>query len=296
MRALLRKIWPVAWLLAGSLVPGCGDNIGGPGVDILLGLPRNLKAVSADETHVRIFWSESADAASTDFAGYVVSYGSVSDSLSKSTLEYLAGPLSPGARVFTVRSLKANGQVSNPATILWAPAFRFDARPLVLLERDPGDATRICGVHAGTESTDPFSLEVDATSQPDLDFFLDGLGGQPLLLRGATEFASNWKLTLFSTESDSGTSLDFPRSTFPADGTFTLTRVTIEDNTIFYAKIVGDSGQSLAVRIHVRFLAGDFPDRSVEITLSLQRSAGVPFALLVPSLPGVRGCSGGAQG
>jgi hypothetical protein len=287
---------PAAWLLAGSLMPGCGDNIGGPGVDILLGLPRDLKAVSVDDAHVRIFWSASVDTVNSAFAGYVVSYGSVSDSLPESTLEYLAGPFSPGVHVFTVRSLKANGQVSNPATILWAPAYRYDAQPLVLLERDPADPTRICGVHAGTESTDPFSLEVSAASQPDLDFFLDGLGGQPLLLRGASEFESDWKLTLFSTESDSATSLNFPRSTFPADGTFTLTRVTIEDNTIFYAKIVGDSGQSLVVRIHVRFLAGEFPDRSVEITFSLQRSAGVPFALLGPTLPVMRDRSGGAQG
>jgi hypothetical protein len=284
-KAILGGTLTIACFAAGLLLAGCGKNLAGPGVDILLGVPQNLKAVSVDSTHVRISWSASVDTAKPDFAGYSVSWGSVADTVSATTQSYLAGPLPAGVQLFTLRSRKTGGEVSDPVSMSWAPASRFDTSPLVLLERDPSTPDLICGIHAGSQTTNPAALSLVVTNQPLLDFFLEGLGGQPLVLRSASEFQTNWKLTLFSTQSDSSLTLDLPLSAYPPDATFTLTDLLIKDNTIYYAQIRGDTGETLALRFHVHILPGVFPNRSVEIRLSLQRLPGVPYAFLTLSNP-----------
>jgi len=269
-------------LLAG-LLWGCGDNQSGPGLDYTLEPPAAVRAFSADSTHVRVHWDRSVSATESNFGGYLLSWGTVTDTLSASVLRFTAGPLPPGLTQFTLRSRRTDGRVSAPISISWAPAARFDASPLVIYEIDDSTSGRPTGIDAGTQTTNPIAVVITPSAEGTLDFFLQGRAGQPLLLSSANQYLSAWNVTLFSTESIAAPTLDTALAAFPAGITFSLLNVPVADNTIYFARIEGAPGEVHYIRIHVRVPAGTFPSRAIEVRLSLQRAPGVPVAAARPS-------------
>ena len=259
-------------LAAAVVCAGCGNNLAGPATTPLLSPPGGLAAVSVDSAHVRVIWTAPSGASDTTFAGYVLAWGSVVDTLPKTSLQFTAGPLPRGATTFSIRSLLKNGQTSDAAAITWAPAWRFDAVPLVISEYNLALQTGFPGVDAGTGTSDPKAIGLlDAGADSALDFYLSGPAGSSLQLLSADAYNPAWHQTLFSTQTTVSPDLNAPLATFPQDNTFTLQNVTLADGVIYYAKIQGSTGEINYVRIHVHLLPGNYPNRQAEIRISLQK-------------------------
>lgn len=154
-----------AVILLAGLLAGCGDNQSGPGQDFTLEPPAAVRAFSVDSTHVRVHWDKSVSASESSFGGYLLSWGTVTDTLSAAVLRFTAGPLPPGLTQFTLRSRRNDGRVSAPVSISWAPAYRFDAIPLVIYEIDDSTSGRPNGIDAGTQLTNPSTFFISLSGK-----------------------------------------------------------------------------------------------------------------------------------
>ena len=113
-----------------------------------------------------------------------------------------------------------------------------------------------------------------------LDLFFNGdtaLTHQSLSMWSANLLVGSYNQTRFSTQTDGAASLDFPLSAFPAENTFVKDSISAMDNTIYYVKVVGDLGQFNYARIHLHITQA-YPNRIIQVRVSLQRVAGLPFA------------------
>jgi hypothetical protein len=259
---------------------GCGNNLAGPAGTPLLGPPGGLAALSVDSAHVSVIWTPPSDVTDTSFAGYVLAWGTVADTLPKTAVQFTAGPLSRGATAFSIRSRLKNGQTSDAAVITWAPAWRFDAVPIIVTEYNSAQQTGVPGVDAGTSTTNPATVGLlDANADSTLDFYLWGPANSPLQLLSASQYDPGWHQTLFSTATTPSQDLNASLASFPPDNTFTLQSVTLADNVIYYVKVQGNTGEINYARVHVHLLpGGTFPSRQVDIRISLQRVSRLPYA------------------
>jgi hypothetical protein len=267
-------------IAAACLCAGCGNNLAGPAGTPLFLPPGALTALSVDSAHVRLGWTAPGGSTDTTFAGYVVAWGTVSDTIGKTALQFTAGPLARGATTFSVRSLKKGGGVSDPATITWAPAWRFDAVPIVVTEYNGALQSGSPGLDAGSATTDPRAVGLlDANADSTLDFYLSGPAGSGLQFVSASVYNAGWHQTTFSTVTTSSADLNAQLQVFPADNTFTLLSVTLTDNVIYYVRTVGNAGEVNYVRVHVHLVPGGaVPNRQVDIRISLQRVSRLPYA------------------
>ena len=269
----------VLLLSAAVVCAGCGNNLAGPAMTPLFAPPGGLAALSVDSAHVRLDWTAPLLVTDTTFAGYVLAWGTVADTLQKTTLMFTGGPLPAGAATFSIRSLLKNGQTSDAASITWAPAWRFDAVPIVVTEYSSSQQTGFPGVDAGSRTSNPGAIGLlDVGADSALDFYLSGPAGSPLQLLSAVTFNPGWHQTFFSTQTTSSPDLNAPLALFPAEDTFTLQNVTLADQVIYYAKIQGNTGEIHYVRVHVHLIPGSFPVRQVDIRISLQKVPGLPYA------------------
>lgn len=266
-------------LAVSCISAGCGNNLAGPAGTPLLLPPGGLAALSVDSTHVRLSWTAPAGAADTTFAGYVLAWGSVVDTLGRTSVQFSAGPLSRGATTFTIRSLQKGGLASDPAAITWAPAWRFDAAPFIVTEYNAPSQTGTPGVDAGTGTTNPTTVGMlDANADSTLDFYLSGAANSPLQFLSAAIYNPGWHQTFFSTVTTASADLNAPLASFPADISFTLQSVTLSDNMIYYVKTQGNAGEVYYARVHVHLLPGSYPSRPVDIRISLQKVSRLPYA------------------
>ncbi len=265
----------------------CGDNITqAPGTSGV-GSPQNLKAFSRSATSVGLTWAAPADLTDSTFLGYQITWGNKRDTVPPSVLSYEVDSLPAGETLFNVASRVAGASPGTPASIRWAPAARFDSS-FELTEYYIADPARMAGLSVGGAQSDPQALAVsiDATT---MDFFLFGGSATPeedLELRSANLYLGSLNQTFFSTVTSSSPSLDYALGSFPALSTFTESSIPVQANTIYYARVVGDqiSGPMITVRIHVgAIISNGIRDRSVLITLSLQRVPGLLFAGAVES-------------
>ena len=267
-------------LTAGFIALRCGNNINNPSSSSL-GAPQNLQALSYNDTTVALRWSTPAIGADSSLRGYTIQYGAVTDTVPKGTLSFLAAPLGPAQTLFKVMARDQQGNLSDAASIQWAPAARFDSA-FVIFEYSLQSPDRVAGMHLGDVSTDPSPMALsDVNAETNMDVYLLGESGQPLELRSANLYLGSWNTTLFSTQSDASQTLNLYLSAFPSGGTFTQSSFAIDDNTIYYAVVERQLSQSVPkyfARIQIHMLGGSFPDRSIAVRISLQRTAGLSFA------------------
>jgi hypothetical protein len=212
------------------------------------------------------------------------------DSVPRTQTTKILRGLPPGRTTFAVLTVLTNGVVSDPATFQWAPASRFDSPPIIIYE-DPGTGgTRPRGMRVGSKTTGPYAVVLTTQNASQVvQLILDGSGAQPLRLQSPTYVLQNALLTLFSSTSHASTSLNYYLSSYPA--TYDRDDVPIIDNTIYYLRLRGDNGETNYARVHVHITPGAaFPNRSVEIRVSLQRVAELQLARLgsVPAGAGQR--------
>jgi hypothetical protein len=284
----MKKLSSLVVLLV-ALVPGCGENLPTSTPVTPFGPPSGLKAFSVNQSSVNIQWSGTTD---STVQGFIVQVGTRTDTLSRTTLTYAANGIPSGESTFLVYSVGTDGLRSDPATISWAPAARFDSA-YSLYETNTLISVRPEGFHLGGATTDPLPMIIDPLNpsvQQLMDFFIYGGSEQvqqPLALWSAHHYIGTFNHTLFSTQTDVSPTLDYPLAAFPAENTFTKDTISVADNTIYYAMFVGDPQQLNFARIHVRFRLGStFPDRILDIRISLQRVPGLQYAVLPPDNSG----------
>jgi hypothetical protein len=223
-------------------------------------------------------------AAESSFSGYIAQVGSLADTLSKTTLTFVADSLPPGVSAFAVYSLRNDGLRSDPATIRWAPATRFDS-VFNVFENTTPVSSRPEGFNVGTSTTDPSVMRInlnDPVVQQTMDLFFNGDSvetHQSLSIWSAHLRLATLSRTLFSTQTDAAPSLDLPLNAFPGEGTFVNDSITVVDNTIYYVKVIGDPLQVNYARLHIHIKSGTaVPNRVIEIRVSLQRVPGLQYA------------------
>lgn len=269
-------------LLLVAVFMGCGENEESTSPSPQ-GAPENLKALSLNGTTVGLQWTAPSGPADS-LGGYVVQVGNSRDTLGKLAVSFIADSLTAGEKTFIVYALRKSGTLSNGAVIKWAPASRFDS-PYVLTEYKTNVTSVNSAFDVGTATLDPAAMGVNATNATRMDLYLFGGNGgvaEALQLQSTNLLASVWNSTMFSTVSHPSAGLDYYLAAFPAASTFTLDRVPVIDNTIYYVRAIGDNGNSnyTYARVHVHVQSGTaFPSRSVELRVSLQRVTGLLYAL-----------------
>ncbi len=285
-----RSLTMPALLCAAVLLPSCGDNLSapGPGGTILQG---GLTALSVNTATVRFGWSAVQGLPDSVVRGYLATWTGGRDSLPPSARSLVIDSLSPGEVTFTIQALVSIANQAPQAVMRWAPAARFDT-PLLLTEYYVSQPDRPAGLDLGGTNADPATFAVDPGNPQVgqvLDLYLYGGEGEfsdPLVLRSAHLLVGSWNQTLFSTVTDSSSTLDFPLSRFPGADTFTLDAVPVTENTIVYARVQGNEGGIHVVRLLIGTVTGSGRTRSLGIRVSLQRVPGLPFAQCDPDTAG----------
>jgi len=220
----------------------------------------------------------------TILAGYIVRYADRQQNIPKTQTEFTATSLSPGSVTFFINPVAQSGQTADGVQITWAPAKRF-LLTYTLTEYTPPEPARPAALFLGTETTPPHVAPLAVFGQRSPDLYLGGTAiPDSLFLKSPILFDPVWNATSFSVETDSAGSLDYYRSTFPSTTSFTRGQMVALDNRIYYVRTAADqAGTWLFARIHVHVLPGlSYPNRSVQITISLQRVPGLPFASADP--------------
>jgi hypothetical protein len=273
----------VAGVLTVLGLVGCGENIEPSPIDLSPYYPQRLSALSVDSATVGLAWQQPEAVNDTILAAYIIEFAGRRDTVSKSTTDYTAAGLLPGLVNFVISPLAADGRRAQGATMLWAPAKRYDDSAYTMFEYNVSDLSRPSGLNVGTRLTNPESAPVVFAFQESMDLVLVGDAGTALRFQSAHLVTANWNVTLISTVTSPSTSLDYFLESYPADSTFTRTEALIQNNTIYYVLAEGDfPSERNHARIHVRVIPGSFPNRSIIVTISLQREPSVPFASALP--------------
>jgi hypothetical protein len=273
-------------VLAVLLVGGCGEHIPTPPtVIITVDPPQQIRGVAVNQSTIRLQWSAPAAATDSAFAGYIIAHSTSNDTIGPSSLHYVADSLFPGVVTFMLYSLLTSGQRSDGAIFRWATAERFDTT-YSIFENNSLNSGRLEGVNVGTRTTNPSLMAIDPGSPgvvQTMDFYVHGGSGQipaPLALWSANLFLGTMNQTLFSTVTHPSSSLDLPLTSFPEPGTFAKDSISLIDNTIYYARVIGDPQEVNYVRIHVRQQPNtQFPNRVILLQISLQRLPGTLYAM-----------------
>jgi hypothetical protein len=271
MRRLLSTVAVCTFVLA-----GCGESIE-PQPRPAFGAPLNVRALSVSDSVVRLSWSPPSGATASSMKGYQILYGSRQDTAQPTATSMAIAHLPPGEIGFILAAIMSDGSRSDAATIRWAPAARFDSG-LTLTEYYPPEATRASGCDLGNRTANPTTLAISPSVQPLMDVYLTGEGGQALELRSASLYLGTWNVTAFSTVSTAAASLDTSLAGFPAATSFTLGTVPVVDDVIYYVLVTGATNERHYARVHVHGPAGAYPNRTVQLRVSLQRVPWTPFA------------------
>ncbi|MCK5571143.1 MAG: hypothetical protein KAJ12_00210 [Bacteroidetes bacterium] len=281
MKTVIERLAICVFLLVA--LPGCGENVAPDPIDLSPYLPQHLSALSVDRSTVRLQWEQPQAVNDTILAGYIMEFAGRRDTVTKTTTDYTASGLLPGLVNFVISPLASDGRTAQGVTMLWAPADRFDDSAYTMFEYNVSDLNRPSGLNVGTRLTNPGTVPVVAAFQESMDLVLVGDAGTVLRFQSAHLVTASWNVTLISTVKSSSTSLDYLLESYPADSTFVLTETLIENNTIYYVIAEGDfPNERNYARIHVREIPGAFPNRSITVTISLQREPSVPFSSAMP--------------
>jgi len=284
MKIILHKAALV--LLAMGIGWSCGENIEGVGPG-RPGPPRDLKAVSVNQSAVRLQWGASVTFADSMFFGYRIAWLDREETVPKALLSYTATGVPDSAVTFSVYSVSKDGIKSDGVSVRWAPAARFDSA-IVLTEFSSLNPYRMCGIDVGSYVLNPRSMSMaDLNAAALMDLYLwGGDGKESLLLRAPSTYLGLWKPTRFSAVQSSSPSLDYFLSEYPQD--YTGVAAVVADNTIYYIRVLDEFAQVHVARVHIQALSDAAPNRKVAVRISLQREITVPFAEAVPGIrPGL---------
>jgi hypothetical protein len=291
-------------LLISVAFTACDEDSDNPiTTDPEVAAPTNLEAASADGA-VFLSWTPSVDESEDNFGTYSISI------LNLATNQTMPTPITVGKGIssvridgltngiqyaFTVRSVTTLGNESTGfAMIEWSPAVRND------LDKD-GNLIRVYATTSGT-----FNSAID---------LYNDAGMSEVIPQAGTEFSERGDLYVFASSSSSTLSLKSPAeannqgletqfSNFspvdtddlndqlasepPADGSYTLKEITLDNGTVtagrvYWGRLVRGSDYFyfrllLKKGSNGRLVQGSGDDRYVEMVVSFQNAPNNPFA------------------
>lgn len=288
-----------AMILAfGFFLTSCEDDTTDPNTPGVTypNAPTNLMATSIDSKTVAIKWTLSTSETDANFKGYVIYIDEVAqDTLDKGTYTASYTTLSENTEyTFKVKSIDKSGNLSEAGvSIKWAPAFRFETnindapiKMYVTANTDFGSGLNLLDVVGGAPKTlkvssiEDWTLGIETKTDGVLKFgpasSLDYNTDKTLktVYMVSTPVFANSLNEVF--DSEALTSKSFNENYVDLN---TLT--SNGQNAIFYIKEMID-GKAHYAKVLVKnnggFLQGSGKDAYVEVIVSYQKGADVPYA------------------
>lgn len=265
--------------------------------------PTGLMATSIDKNTIRIKWTASPSESEADFKGYVLtvtpapSGGTPNYEITKGLTQYdIAGLLEGTEYTFSLVAKYNAGGLSTAATVVWSPATRFGASLAIkMYETDSknfGSGLDLYDATTGGPVTKKLSVAAEK-AVANLGIYTKG----GLFFQSGSEIESgsgNAQATEISADYFDGTnSLDnvFDSQALDA-GSFSAKSLNIDDESLFSpaggvvfivrTKEPGNTAYTYAKvlikRTGGKFLQGSGDDEYIELEISYQKTAGVPYA------------------
>lgn len=261
----------------------------------------NPLAYSLNNTTVVIKWTKSADENLTDFDGYLVRILTSSNTLvrertvnknldSLAADELTAGTIYNFEVIAKAQSNSTKYINSDPVTIQWSPAWRFDTEgtiPIRVYESSSstGFASGLIFYNPSTQQPKTVSLLSADSSLIDVYLFTVP-GTNNVELRSSHLYRANRKITRFSTVSYDVNSLNDPRNAPPDTTTYTKFEWRIDSVSVTSSKVLyfkgsnGNYGRILIQRnpSNGTLIWGTSPEQYLQVRLSYQSVPYVRFS------------------
>ncbi len=263
-----------------------------------------VMATSKDDKSVSLKWTASADAGATDFQGYwiyVYAMGSNPGDpieIAKGTTEYLATGLTEGTiynfDVHAVKTYGGNYLLSPKASVKWSPASRFimnindDNIKMYESASSFGSGLQLFDATGGA----PKTLKTSSGADWDLGIFTSGNSiwfgsASKMKARYPSSFTGTAKVCQMAANKYFFNSLNELFDSQALDGqTFTeseidLSTLTDNKNVIFIVRTNSPTWNYAKVMLIYNdgYLQGPTGNKYVEVQVSYQKTAGVPYAI-----------------
>lgn len=305
---LLRKlgILAIAALTAISFNACDEDSTTEPIADVP-SAPADLMATSIDSSTIHIMWEAPSDLDQTLFESYTVTWFETNDdgSTENATATEAGTPfpltnLQHGV-TYTIRVTTNynNGESSTQsAEIMWSPAYRFTVNeslvdPIRVYERSSSLGSGL-DLYVADEFGDKFSTSLTVGNIADWNLGLEN-GGSELYFGSAGALNYSVAGDAQSAEISGYVTATTLNQVFDSEGLdagdFSEAQVDLstvdlagEEGIVFYVRTIeGDNTEYNYAKVLVKapngsFLQGTAPDRYVEVVVSYQETAGVPYA------------------
>ncbi|MBU1298177.1 MAG: fibronectin type III domain-containing protein [Bacteroidetes bacterium] len=260
----------------------------------------SIKAFSVSNTSVGLKWTKSTDESKADFLNYYLKAknpdGTTTKELTitKGTDSVIVTSLTNGI-IYTfeviskVTTSSTNYIDSDPATIKWSPAWRFDTEgqiPIQVYERTSpvGYASGLIFYYLQTGQ--PKTVSLLSADSSHIDVFVDSKGASNVALSSSHLYRSNRKITRFSNFYRNSETLNNPQDAPPDTTTYTsfeflVDSVATTSSRIYYFKGVnGNYGRILVIRnpSNGTLIWGSSPEQYLKLKLSYQSVAYNPYS------------------
>lgn len=253
----------------------------------------NPLAYSLNSTSVVVKWTKSADENLADFDGYLVRILTTNNTLvrertvnkSLDTLtvtDLTVGTIYNFEIIAKAQSNSTKYLNSDPVTIQWSPAWRFDTEgtiPIKVYESSSstGFASGLIFYNSSTQQPKTVSLLSADSSLIDVYLFTVS-GTSNVELRSSHLFRANRKITRFSTVAYDVNTLNDPRNTPPDTTTYTKFDWRIDSVAVSTSKVLyfkghnGNYGRILIERnpSNGTLIWGTSPEQYLQVRLSYQ--------------------------
>lgn len=259
-----------------------------------------LKAFSLSNTSVQLKWTASSDESKNDFVNYIV----IAKTLSGTEVKNLT--VSKGIDTIIVIGL-SNGEIynfeviskasstsenytdSDPATIKWSPAWRYETEggiPIKVYETTSSSGFASGLIFYDAASSGPKTVSLVSADSSAIDVYVKTITGtNNVSLNSSHVFRSGRKITRFSSVSRSAETLNDPQIAPPDSTTYTIYEIPIDSAVVTSSKIYyykgqnGNYGRILVMRAaNGNLIWGSSPEQYLTMKISYQSVAYNPYS------------------
>lgn len=260
----------------------------------------SIKAFSVSNTSVGLKWTKSTDESKTDFLNYYLKAknpdGTTTKELTitKGIDSVIVTSLTNGI-IYTfeviskVTTSSTNYIDSDPATIKWSPAWRFNLEGTIDIKvyettSSTGFASGLVFYHPTVQG--PKTVSLLSADSSLIDVYVKTETGSNVSLRSSHLYRSNRKITRFSNFYRNSETLNNPQDAPPDTASYTLFEFPVDSvattsSRIYYFKGVnGNYGRILVMRnpTNGTLIWGTSPEQYLKLKLSYQSVAYNPYS------------------
>ena len=292
--------------LIAILIASCSDSTTGPQEDTRTpGKPDSAEATTTNDSTIRVRWKASIDENDSAFAGYIVKMTDENGTVTTDTVPKNYNPLQITGLdagviyTFEISALFKNGKSSAATVVSWSPAYRFTTSADGLSTIKLYETASSLG--SGVDAYDPETKGPKTLTVANGEFWTLGLDtrNNKIIIASPSEISYNYPgtpgYTEISKEFWDSPSLDIiydSKALNYDEEKFIPRQITLNDSTVdvksnlvliirtkesgendwHYAKVM------IKKDINGEWLQGNAPNRYVEVEISYQTKANVPYA------------------